>query len=168
MQKDMDNKTDIRSILQKVQDGIMTAAEAEQYLRPFPYGQRGYEEMGFAKLDTQRELRSGFPEVIFCAGKPDEYLVSIYCKMYEQNGEVFGTRASAQQYELVRKVLAQVQYDSVSRILKIEDNAAQKAANRSERLRSARREQRIFPWRRRQRRRRNTSVHMWSVSMTWG
>ena len=126
----MDNKTDIRSILQKVQDGIMTAAEAEQYLRPFPYGQRGYEEMGFAKLDTQRELRSGFPEVIFCAGKPDEYLVSIYCKMYEQNGEVFGTRASAQQYELVRRVLAQVQYDSVSRILKIEDNAAQKAANR--------------------------------------
>lgn len=130
MQNDMDCKTDIKSILQKVQDGIMTAAEAEQYLRLFPYGQMGYEEMGFAKLDTHRELRSGFPEVVFCAGKPDEYLVSIYCKMYEQNGEVFGTRASAQQYELVRKVLAQVQYDSVSRILKIEDNAAKKAANR--------------------------------------
>lgn len=130
MQNDMDCKTDIKSILQKVQDGIMTAAEAEQYLRLFPHGQMGYEEMGFAKLDTHRELRSGFPEVVFCAGKPDEYLVSIYCKMYEQNGEVFGTRASAQQYELVRKVLAQVQYDSVSRILKIEDNAAQKAANR--------------------------------------
>ena len=34
-----------------------------------------YEEMGFAKLDTQREKRTGFPEVVFCEGKPDEYLI---------------------------------------------------------------------------------------------
>lgn len=33
---------------------------------------RMYEEMGFAKLDTDREVRTGFPEVIYCAGKPDE------------------------------------------------------------------------------------------------
>ena len=41
-----------------------------------------YEEMKFAKLDTDREKRTGFPEVVFCEGKPDEYLVEIYKKLY--------------------------------------------------------------------------------------
>ncbi|MDE7322049.1 MAG: nickel pincer cofactor biosynthesis protein LarB [Lachnospiraceae bacterium] len=121
---------DIKNILEKVQNGEMTPDEAERYLRRQPFAGMGYEEMGFAKLDTHREIRSGFPEVIYCAGKPDAYLVSIYCKMYERNGEVFGTRASTKQYELIRKVLPKVQYDSVSRILKLEDNAEEKAAKR--------------------------------------
>lgn len=121
----MERKMDVRDILEKVQSGAMTAEEAERYLRRKPF-----EEMGFAKLDTHRKVRSGFPEVIYCAGKPDAYLVSIFRKMYEENGEVFGTRAAQEQYELVRKVLPQVQYDSVSKILKIEENSEEKAAKR--------------------------------------
>lgn len=116
---------EVRDMLEKVRGGELTVEEAEKYLRRQPF-----EEMGFAKLDMHRELRSGFPEVIYCAGKPDEYLVSIFQKMYEKNGEVFGTRATAAQYELVRGVLAQVQYDSVSRILKIQENEKEAAAKR--------------------------------------
>jgi hypothetical protein len=93
-----------------------------------------YEEMGFAKLDTDREVRTGFPEVIYCAGKPDEYLVSIFRKMYEKYGEVFGTRATEMQYELVRRELPQVQYDPVSRILRIEKDPEEKAAKRIGRI----------------------------------
>lgn len=95
---------------------------------------RMYEEMGFAKLDTDREVRTGFPEVIYCAGKPDEYLVSIFRKMYEKYGEVFGTRATEMQYELVRRELPQVQYDLVSRILRIEKDPEEKAAKRIGRI----------------------------------
>ena len=79
-----------------------------------------YEEMGYAKLDSHREIRSGFPEVVYCSGKPDEFLASIYQKLYDENGEVFGTRASEHQYELVKQVLPQVVYDPISHILKIE------------------------------------------------
>ncbi len=78
-----------------------------------------YEEMGFAKLDTQREKRTGFPEVVFCEGKPDEYLIEIYKKLYDQDKKVFGTRASLHQYEIIKKVLPEAQYDEVSRILKV-------------------------------------------------
>jgi len=95
---------------------------------------RMYEEMGFAKLDTDREVRTGFPEVIYCAGKPDEYLVSIFRKMYEKYGEVFGTRETEMQYELVRRELPQVQYDPVSRILRIEKDPEEKAAKRIGRI----------------------------------
>ncbi len=116
---------EVRKILEKVQSGEWSIADAENHLKIQPF-----EELGFAKLDTHREVRSGFSEVIYCAGKPDEYLVSIFQKMYEKNGEVFGTRASTEQYELVREVLPMVQYDSMAKILKIEKNPQQKAVER--------------------------------------
>ena len=78
-----------------------------------------YEEMNFAKLDTDRENRTGFPEVVFCEGKPDEYLLGIYKKLYEKDGRVFGTRATFEQYEMIKNVLPDAEYDKVSRILKV-------------------------------------------------
>lgn len=106
---------EIREILEQVKGGILSPEEAERYLKKQPF-----EELGYAKLDTHREIRSGFPEVVYCSGKPDDYLVSIYQKLYECNGEVFGTRADSHQYELVQKVLPDVTYDTVSHILKLE------------------------------------------------
>lgn len=104
-----------RAILEELKAGTITIEEAESRLKKQPF-----EELGYAKLDTHREIRSGFPEVIFCSRKPDEFLVSIYQKMYEENGEVFGTRASEHQYELIKAVLPQVAYDPISHILKVE------------------------------------------------
>lgn len=106
---------DTRTILEKVRTGGMSVEEAERYFRRQPF-----EEYGFAKLDSHRAIRSGFPEVIYCSGKADAYLVSIYKSMFDANGEVFGTRANVHQYEAVRKVLPQVVYDEISHILKVE------------------------------------------------
>ena len=106
---------EVRKILEQVKSGEISLEDAEKYFK-----RKSFEEMGYAKLDTQRELRSGFPEVIYCSGKPDDYLVSIYQKLYELNGEVFGTRADRHQYELVRKVLPDVAYNEISHILKLE------------------------------------------------
>ena len=75
--------------------------------------------MEFANLDFDRKNRTGFPEVIFCQGKMDDFLVDIYQKMYERDGCVFGTRASEHQYEIVKAVLPTATYDKVSRILKV-------------------------------------------------
>ncbi len=104
-----------REILEQVRAGRITVEEAEKYFKKQPY-----EEIGYAKLDSQRKIRSGFPEVVYCSGKADRHLVSIYRKLWEANGEVFGTRADRRQYELVRETLPQVAFDEMSRILKIE------------------------------------------------
>ena len=104
-----------RELLERVRNGELSVEEAENYFSREPY-----EELGYAKLDHQREIRTGFPEVIFCSRKPDEFLVSIYQKMVEHDGRAFGTRASAEQYELVKRAIPDVQYDPVSRILKVE------------------------------------------------
>lgn len=82
--------------------------------------EKSYEDMNFAKLDTGRELRQNVAEVVFCEGKEDEHLVKIFKRLYEQNGEVLGTRASTHQYELVKKEIPEVTYDETSRILKVE------------------------------------------------
>ncbi len=78
-----------------------------------------YEEMEYAKLDISREERTGFPEVVFCQGKPDDYLVQIYQKLVERDGRAFGTRATGQQYELIKKALPAASYNEISRILKV-------------------------------------------------
>ena len=81
---------------------------------------KGYTNMGFARLDTQRKERSGFPEVIFCSGKADDYLVAIYRKITELEGRAFGTRATPHQAALVQEAIPAAEYDPVSRILKVE------------------------------------------------
>lgn len=104
-----------REILQKVHTGELSIEEAERIFRRQPF-----EEMGYAKLDTHRKIRSGFAEVIFCSGKTDEHLVRIFGRLYEQDQEVFGTRATQAQYERILEEYPQAVYDPVSRIIKIE------------------------------------------------
>ena len=81
---------------------------------------KGYTEMEFAKIDTARKARTGFAEVVFCAGKEDGHLVSVFKKLYDMDGEVFGTRASEAQYALVKEAIPEIVYDPVSRIMKYE------------------------------------------------
>lgn len=104
-----------KSVLEQVRAGTMSVAEAERF-----FNRKAYEDMGYAKIDAYREIRSGFPEVVYCSNKPDQFLVSIYQRILAEQGEVFGTRASQHQYELVRSVLPDITYDPVARILKYE------------------------------------------------
>ena len=53
-----------RNILEQVKNGQLSVKEAERYFKREPF-----EELGYAKLDSHREIRSGFPEVIYCSGE---------------------------------------------------------------------------------------------------
>lgn len=106
---------DTRKILEQVQAGALSIAEAEKMFRKQPF-----EDMGYAKLDGHRQMRTGFAEVVFCAGKADEHLLQIYKRLYEMDGRVLGTRATREQFELISKEFPQAKYDEVSRILRID------------------------------------------------
>lgn len=77
-------------------------------------------DLGFTKLDTGRKERTGFGEVVFCQGKRNEFLKDIFSRLFEANGEVLGTRATQEQFELVKEIFPQATYDSVSRIIKVQ------------------------------------------------
>ncbi len=114
----------IREILQQVQAGNISLDEAEKDLQG-----AYFQELGYAKLDTGRKQRTGFPEVVFCSGKADEYLLHIFQQLYQAEGEVLGTRASRAQYELLRQILPEIQYDSISKILKLEKSSKEHLGN---------------------------------------
>ena len=112
---------DIQEILRGYKAGEISLEIAEAKIRQIDERSgKGYTNMGFARLDTQRKERSGFPEVIFCSGKPDDYLVAIYRKITELEGRAFGTRATPHQAALVQEAIPAAEYDPVSRILKVE------------------------------------------------
>ena len=101
---------DVRELLEQVKSGSVNIEEAEKQLKNLPY-----EDLGYAKLDHHRKLRSGFGETVFCQGKLDAYLLEIYKKFYERDGEVLGTRASEKQAELVRTAVPEVVYPAYLR-----------------------------------------------------
>ena len=141
-----------REILTRFKNGELSMEEAEHYFRKEPF-----EEMDdYAKLDSHREIRSGFPEVIFCSGKADQHFVHIFKKLYEDNGEVFGTRASRHQYELVKDLLPDVEYDELSHIIKIE----KKEKEHIGKIAVCTAGTAILQWQRKRLRRQNISAHM--------
>lgn len=112
---------DVYKLLEQVKNNEIQIGEAERILKNLPY-----EDLGFAKLDHHRALRSGFGEVVFCESKDINHLIQIYEKFFEHDKDVLGTRASIDQYEAVKKVLPQVEYDPLSRILSIQRNDRQR------------------------------------------
>lgn len=104
-----------REVLEKLQQGEIGIKEAERLLRRAPF-----EDLGYAKLDTHRRIRSGCPEVIYCSRKAPEHLLEIFRRLYEIEGEVLGTRASKEQYEMLREHFPEVEYDALSGIIRIE------------------------------------------------
>lgn len=104
-----------KEVLEKVQTGQMSVDEADRFFQEKPY-----EDLGYARLDLHRATRSGYPEVVYCPGKEDAYLVEIFRKLFESNGKVLGTRASVHQADLVREALPEAEYDPVSRILTVQ------------------------------------------------
>ena len=106
---------DSKSVLEAVAQGSMTVEEAEHF-----FNRKAFEDMGYAKLDTYRELRSGFPEVVYCPNKPDAYLQAIFARLVAKTGEVFGTRATPEQAALVRMLVPNIAYSPVARTLKLE------------------------------------------------
>ncbi len=111
----------IKKLLESVKDGSVSLEEAQAQLQRAPF-----EEMGFAKLDSHRPIRSGFAEVVFCQGKAQDHLNAIFKKLYEKEGRVLGTRCSQNQYEGLKAVMpAHLSYDSISCVVKIDDAPAE-------------------------------------------
>jgi NCAIR mutase (PurE)-related protein len=105
---------DIHELLLKVKNNEIELSEAENTLKKLPY-----EDLGFAKLDHHRLLRSGFGEVVYCSGKSTEHLVKIFQSFNEKNINIMGTRASKSQFEAIKTLMPEAEYDEMSRIVKI-------------------------------------------------
>ncbi|SDJ99555.1 nickel pincer cofactor biosynthesis protein LarB [Natronincola ferrireducens] len=89
----------IEKLLRDVKENKIEVETALSQLKQLPY-----EDLGFAKVDHHRELRQGYPEVIYCAGKTVDQVVHIVDMIYKRGSNVLGTRATKEMYEAVKKM----------------------------------------------------------------
>lgn len=102
----------VARLLRDVRAGRVSVAEAVSRLRGMPF-----EDLGFAKVDTHRELRTGFPEVIYCEGKAVEHVIAIARRIRERHHVALATRCSRQIYEAAAAELAEVTWHETARIM---------------------------------------------------
>ena len=109
----------VRTLLADVRAGALSIDDAVERLRGLPF-----EDLGFARVDHHRELRSGLPEVIFGAGKTPAEIADIAAAMNARSGSGLVTRASPESYEAVRARIPGATYAERSRLIRWGTRAA--------------------------------------------
>ncbi len=74
-----------------------------------------FEDLGFAKVDTDRERRCGFAEVIYCQGKSPQQVAEIAATLAERHGHFLATRADQQHYAAISAELQDASYHEQAR-----------------------------------------------------
>ena len=106
------NKEFIKSILEKVKQEELSIDEALERLKTLPF-----EDIGFARIDHHRELRRGFPEIIFCEGKTISQIKTIAQKLWKRGNLIVATRASKEVYQAIGEIVPEVIYYPEARIV---------------------------------------------------
>ena len=107
----------VRDVLEKYKAGEISLQEAQDELRDFPL-----KDLSFARLDTQREIRVGHPEVVFCAGKSAEQMRGIIDFMMAKDTDILATRAEAFHFAAVQDLSPRLHFDPVSRTITLRRN----------------------------------------------
>ena len=92
----MDRKA-VEALLRELKEGKVTVKEAMNALRALPY-----EDLGFAKIDSHRELRRGIPEAVYCPGKTTDQIVAIVSRLVASRSLALATRATPEIYARIR------------------------------------------------------------------
>ncbi len=102
----------LKKLLENVKEGRVGVEEAYGELKTLPF-----EDLGFAKVDYHRNIRNGYPEVIFCQGKTVDQIKAIVQKLMERNNNILATRAGKQVYEGILEVTSDAVYYEAARIV---------------------------------------------------
>src|SRR3990172_3350374 len=107
------NEEKLREFLLKIQEKSMDVEAGVRELKQLPFA-----DLGFAKIDFHRELRCGFPEVVYCQGKTVEQVTLIIRKLAGRtDGNILATRAGREIYEALAAEIAGCEYHELARLM---------------------------------------------------
>ena len=107
----------LQNILSQVAEGKMDTQSAVEQLKDLPF-----QDIGFAHIDQHRNIRTGYPETIYCEGKTPEQVAAIINKMKENNSNILGSRASVEAYEKVKELVPDALYYENARMIVVKRN----------------------------------------------
>ena len=105
-------RRDLRQLLNKLKKGNISVDEMMEKLKSLPFA-----DLEFAKIDTHRNLRRGFPEVIYCPGKTVEDIVRIAREIIESGSNLLATHAAPKIHTALRKKWLRVTYEKRAQIV---------------------------------------------------
>lgn len=105
------NRAQLRRLLEAVQSGTTTPEAALASLSHFPT-----ETLDFARIDHQRALRQGRPEVIYAEGKSVEQVVAIAERLVASGGGMLATRTSPEQRSALQRHIPRLHCDDLARV----------------------------------------------------
>lgn len=100
---------DIRQHLEALRDGDQSVDGVLQILRDLPY-----QDLGFAKIDHHRPIRTGFPEVVLGRGKTPAQIAEIVASLAGRCQPVLVTKTDAEAFDVVRKLTPAAQFNPVA------------------------------------------------------
>lgn len=112
----------LQKILNQFKDGKINLSKTTELLTKLPF-----ESLNFAHLDNHRELRTGFPEVIYCEGKTPTQTAQIAKKIFTNNKLVFATHASKQHFAAVKKIIPKAKYYNSSKVITVNEPTIKKS-----------------------------------------
>ncbi len=97
--------------------GDISINEAVEELRHLPF-----EDLGFACVDHHRQIRQGFPEVIYCPGKTTEQIIKIFESLAAKGNNVLATRAEPEVFEELAqtKKFPKARYEETAKAIVLE------------------------------------------------
>lgn len=108
------DRDSLKRLLDDVAGGRTGVDEAVERLRTLPF-----EDTGYARIDHHRELRRGFPEVIFCEGKTPDQIAGIATRIIEHGSDLLATRCSPEQFEAVSSSIEGAVYHEDGRLFAV-------------------------------------------------
>jgi NCAIR mutase (PurE)-related protein len=112
-------KTELEEILEKVHKQELTVEEAFEQLKDYPY-----QDLGFAKIDHHREVRKGFPEIVFGLGKTEDQVLNIAREICKRGNSLLVTRIEPHVYEKLKSELSGCLYNSQAKTAYLEQKKA--------------------------------------------
>lgn len=108
------NQERLADLLNEVADGRLSIDEAQRQLAELPYS-----DLGFARLDLHREIRTGLPEAVFAPGKTDAQLCAIGARLLEAHGRLLISRVDPERVSRLASAWPEARFDEESHILTV-------------------------------------------------
>jgi len=104
----------MKKILQDYKNGKVNLSMVLEKIKILPY-----EDLGFAKIDTHRVIRKGFPETVFCKGKTISQIIKILESMSKREHNILATKVNNKIYNAVKKVYPDAEYNKIAKTIVI-------------------------------------------------
>lgn len=103
-------KAQLENVLREVFERKISPEEALRLLKDYPY-----KDLSFAKIDHHRELRRGFPEIVYGGGKTEDQIIKIAREILKKRSNLLVTKVEPEVFKKIKKEIPAIHYNALGK-----------------------------------------------------